>query len=75
MARLPDDGWLIQQIDGEVVLFHEGTGDEIVRFDPRNADATARAQATIHQSGLTDEGKSFAHFWSGYFYAHTNTIE
>lgn len=73
MAQLPPDGtWLIQQIDGEVVLFHRYTEEEIVRFSPFDSGATAVAQGVIAQSDeLTDEQKSFAHFWSGYFYAHT----
>jgi hypothetical protein len=72
MAQLPPDGeWLIQQIGGEVVLFHRFTEDEVVRFDPSSGDASARAQAVIHGDvRLTDEQKSFAHFWSGYFYAN-----
>lgn len=70
MARLPGEEWLIQQIDGEVILFHEYSEEEIVRFDPSEADETARAQKVIYDSDLTDEQKTFAHFWSGYFYAH-----
>lgn len=75
MAQLPPDGdWLIQQIDGQVILYHRHTEEEVVRFDPSDPDAAARAQATIHESNLTDEGKCFAHFWSGYFYAHTGGV-
>lgn len=72
MAQLPPDGdWLIQQIDGTVRLFHRHTEDQIVAFNPADADSAARAQATIHGDvRLSDEAKSFAHFWSGYFYAH-----
>lgn len=72
MAQLPPDGeWIIQQIDGQVILFQRYTEQEIVRFDPTNADASARAQATIYETDqLTDEQKCFAHFWSGYFYAY-----
>jgi len=75
MAQLPPDGdLLVQQIDGMVIIFHRYTEEEIVRFDPGNADACAKAQGVIHQSErLTDEQKSFAHFWSGYFYAHANS--
>lgn len=71
MAQLPPDGeWLIQQIDGEVILFHRDGDFEIVRFDPSDSDAAARAQEVIAHSGiLNEEQKSFAHFWSGYFYA------
>lgn len=71
MAQLPPDGeWLIQQIGGEVILFHRYTEEEIVRFDPGDPDAAAKAQSVIHESQLTDEQKNFAHFWSGYFYAY-----
>jgi hypothetical protein len=72
MARLPSDRYLIQQIDGEVVLFEEGTEAEIVRFDPRNADDVAKSQKIIYDSALGDEDKCFAHFWAGYFYAHAS---
>lgn len=75
MAQLPPDGeWLIQQIGGGVILYHRFTEEEIVRFDPSDASAAAQAQATIHDSDLSDEQKSFAHFWSGYFYAHATGV-
>lgn len=72
VAQLPPDGeWLIQQIGGEVVLFRRYTEEEIVRFLATDADATARAQKVIHDAiELTSEQKTFAHFWSGYFYGH-----
>ena len=69
MATLPSENWLMQQIDGKVILFHRYTEEEIVRFDPSDANAAALAQAAIHFSAqLSDEDKTFAHFWSGYFY-------
>jgi hypothetical protein len=76
MAQLPPDGeYLIQQIGGDVVLFQRYTEAEIVRFDPSDNDATAQAQGVIHASEeLTVEQKSFAHFWSGYFYAHSVSV-
>lgn len=76
MSGLPPDGeWLIQQIDGLVMLFHRDTEEEILRFDPMDADAAARAQATIYQTDrLNDEQKCYAHFWSGYFYAHAGGV-
>ena len=72
MAQLPPDGtWLIQQIGGEVVLFHRHTEEELVKFDPSDADASAVAQGHIANTDRLDaEQKSMAHFWSGYFYAH-----
>lgn len=70
MARLPSDEYLIQQIGGQVILFQDGSEREIVRFDPADANACARAQRVIHDSELSDEDKCFAHFWSGYFYAY-----
>lgn len=71
MAQLPPDGdWLIQQVNGEVILFQRYTEEEIVRFNPADDDATAKAQKVIYDdSRLGDEAKTFAHFWSGYFYA------
>jgi hypothetical protein len=71
MARLPSEEWLIQQIgDDKVILFHEGTEEEVVRFDPRDANAVAQAQKVIFgYHRMTDEDKAFAHFWCGYFYA------
>ena len=77
MAQLPPDGtWLIQQIGGEVILFHRWTEQEIVRFNPADADAAAKAQAVIYATEeLDDEQKSMAHFWSGYFYAHAAHYE
>lgn len=70
MAQLPPDGeWLVQQIYGMVVVFNQFSQEEIIRFDPRDANATAIAQGTIHQNALlTDEQKCFAHFWCGYFH-------
>lgn len=71
MARLPGDRYLIQQIDGVVVLFQDHSEQELVRFDPSNADAVAKAQGVIaHLAELTEEERCFAHFWSGYFWAH-----
>lgn len=70
MARLThESNWLIQQIGGEVILFHEYTEEEVVRFNPFDVDDTAKKQKVIYESTqLTDEEKCFAHFWSGYFY-------
>lgn len=74
MARLPSQEWLIQQIGGEVILFQDGSEIEIVRFDPSNREAVTNAQRTIFDSELSAEDKVFAHFWSGYFYAHATGI-
>lgn len=74
MARLPSEMYAIQQIDGKVVLFREGSEEEIVRFDPSNPSAAARAQKVIYDSNLSEEDKCFAHFWSGYFYAHAKGL-
>ena len=74
MAQLPPDGeWLIQQIGGEVILFHRYTEEEIVRFDPADGNSSTRAQGTIAlDERLNPEQKSMAHFWSGYFYCCAN---
>lgn len=70
MAQLPSERRLIRRIGGEVALFNRDVEEVIVRFDPSDADATARAQKVISNSDLTEEDKAFAHFWCGYFYAH-----
>jgi hypothetical protein len=76
MARLPSERFLIQQIGGNVILFEDGTEAEVVRFNPADANASARAQKAIHDSPeLSDEDKCFAHFWSGYFYAHATGLD
>lgn len=69
MARLPSEMYVIQQVDG-VVILSDDFDREIVRFDPADANDAAMAQKEIYDSGLSDEDKCFAHFWSGYFYAH-----
>jgi hypothetical protein len=72
MSMLPSMNYIIQQIDGQVILFEVGSEREIVRFDPSDNNATALAQKDIHFSELSDEDKCFAHFWSGYFHAHAS---
>jgi len=67
MAQL-SGGWLIQQIDGLVILSNQYYDEEVVRFDPSDANECAKAQKTIYDSKLSAEDKCFAHFWSGYFY-------
>jgi len=74
MAQLPPDGtWLIQQIDGKVVIFHRHTEEEILSYDANDYNAAAQAQKIIFDSDkLDDEQKCFAHFWCGYFHAHSS---
>jgi hypothetical protein len=75
MAQLPGEEWLIQQIGGQVILFHRYTEEEILRFDPADGNAAAIAQLTIHETDrLGPEQKCFAHFWSGYFYAYASNF-
>lgn len=77
MSGLPPDGtWLIQQIGGEVVLFHRHTQVEVVRFNPGDLSSVLPAQRVIAEyPRLSAEQKSFAHFWSGYFFAHAHMEE
>lgn len=72
MATLPSYNYVIQQVDNRVVLTEMYSEDPpLVSFDPSDANACAIAQGTIHRLyDMTDEDKCFAHFWSGYFYAH-----
>jgi hypothetical protein len=69
MARLPSEQWLIQQVDGIVILFEDGSEREVCRFDPSDGKMTARTLEVIFRSELlSDEDKCFAIFWAGYFY-------
>lgn len=71
MARLPSEGFIIQLIGPDVVLFEEGTEDEIVRYPASDGNAAAIAQGVIFRHPrLSEEDKCFAHFWCGYFWAH-----
>lgn len=70
MARLPSGDYLIQMLDDQVILFAHDTEAEIVRFDPADTDEAAKAQNVIAHSDLSPEDRCFAHFWSGYFFAH-----
>jgi hypothetical protein len=73
MAQLPPDGeWLVQLIGEQVVVFRQYTEEEVVRYNVYDDDAMSVAQEVIHNTDLlTDEQKSFAHFWCGYFYARS----
>lgn len=71
MAQLPNGDWLVQTIGPDTVVFHRYTEEEIVRVPSADANANALAQGAIHfDDRLSDEDKSFAHFWMGYFYAY-----
>lgn len=72
MAGLPPDGdWLVQNIDGNVVVYHRHTEEEIVKYPASDDNAMCKAQGAIHNDPrLTDEQKCFAHFWCGYFHAY-----
>ncbi len=70
MALLPG-GLAIQQNGGVVTISDQVTGEEYLSFNPANATEAAKAQRRIAADERMDtEQKSFAHFWSGYFYAH-----
>lgn len=71
MARLPSGRYLIQMSGEQVTLIDDVTGEEIFLFTASDAHHAAKAQLAIHQlPGISDEDRSFLHFWSGYFYAH-----
>jgi len=73
MAQLPGERFLIQQIDGEVILFHRDTEDELVRFNPSDPNCLGPALKTIWLTDrLESEEKCFAAFWAGYFHAHNS---
>lgn len=73
MARLPSEKFLIQQVGQNVIIFEDHTEREILRFIPSNHQSVIKAQKEIYDSKeLSDEDRCFAHFWSGYFYAHAH---
>jgi hypothetical protein len=72
MARLPSERYLIQQIDGTVVLFEDFTERAITYFDPADGTSVAAALEIIRGCELGDEDKCFACFWAGYFHAYAN---
>lgn len=71
MAQLPDGKHLVQMVGNDVVVFNAFSEEELVRFNASDENAVAQAQKAIHDHpDLDDESKCFAHFWSGYLYAH-----
>ena len=67
MARLPSQMYVMQQMDGVVVLFEDGSERQIMRFDPADGRSAELALEEIRESGLGDEDRCFACFWTGYF--------
>jgi hypothetical protein len=72
MARLPGMTHVMQQSDGIVRLFEDGSERLVVAFDPIDGNAVASALDVIRGSGLGGEDRCFACFWAGYFHAHAN---
>lgn len=72
MARLPSEQYLIQQADGRVRLFEDGSERLIVAFDADNGNAIELALDLIRTSELDDQDKSFALFWAGYFHGYAD---
>jgi hypothetical protein len=68
-GELPRESFIEQMSDDSVVVATAEDFDQIVRFDPRDANAAARAQRAIYDSPLDLNQQARAHFWSGYFYA------
>jgi hypothetical protein len=71
MAQLPPDGtWLVQEIDGTVMVFHRYTEETLARFDPGDPASVEKAFQDLAPAGspqLDDEARCFAYFWAGYF--------
>ena len=63
MARDP----MVTEADDGTVFVMDGPAI-VVSFDPRDPDASARAQGAVHASGLHQAAKDRAHFWCGFFY-------
>lgn len=69
MARLPSNDYLIQRIGEYVILFQDGTEEEVVRFDPSQGQEVLEALTGIDRSQLERQDKIHATLWCGYFYA------
>jgi hypothetical protein len=58
--------------DGRAVVVLDA-GTEVVRFDPRDGNAAARAQKAVYDCAkLSQDEKNRAHFFCGFFYAQAN---
>jgi hypothetical protein len=63
------EAYVIEVDGGEAVVVLDA-GTEIVRFDPHDANAAAKAQYPVYLSEkLSPDEKNRAHFWCGFFYA------
>lgn len=70
--EMPRETYVTEVDEGEAVVVLDA-GTEIVRFDPHDADAVAKAQYPVYLSEkLSQDEKDRAHFWSGFFYAQAN---
>lgn len=70
MARLPSEQYVVQQIDGTVILFREHPEETILSFEPADKTSVSAALQHIRSSELDDQDKCFAYFWTGYFAAY-----
>jgi hypothetical protein len=70
MARLPGDRYLIQCIGDNVVLFEDYTERTLAKALASDEHSVECAIGSILESELTDEQKSFAYFWFGYFHGY-----
>lgn len=73
MAGLPPDGrLLVQQIDGQVIIYNRDTEEELHRLDPADPNSFGPALQRIWlDDRLAPEQKCFSAFWVGYFHAHS----
>jgi hypothetical protein len=67
--EMPRELYVFEADEGRAVVVTDA-GTEVVRFDPRDANAACQAQKVIYdRPALSDEEKSRAYFWCGFFYA------
>jgi hypothetical protein len=59
----------VTEVDEGRAVVALDAGTVVVRFDPRDQNATAQAQKNIYDCGLSRDEKNRAHFWCGFFYA------
>ena len=67
--EMPRELYVFEADEGRAVVVTDA-GTEVVRFDPRDANAACQAQKVIYdRPALSNEEKSRAYFWCGFFYA------
>jgi len=70
-ALFPNFKWLVESGRYDHIrIYHRDTGEVLVEYHPWNPRQMWQAQTVIRETDkLTDEEKSWAHYWCGYLSA------